>query len=70
MALTCPRCGQGTVASYVVSRLGVRVQVCDECEALWADVVSPGPSNFQDFTDYMEQRGCPALWAELAEDGS
>ena len=66
MVLSCPRCGQGNVATYRVHVTGERVSVCDECDALWPDGVTIGPTGFEDLTDFLRAQGRPGDWSELA----
>jgi hypothetical protein len=67
MSISCPRCdGQGEVATYRVRRTGEHVRVCDECDAVWLDGEEVAPGTFVDLSKYLEQRGRPGLWSELA----
>lgn len=64
---TCPRCLQGDVGTYVVEKTGLRLQICDECEAAWAPGVEPSSDEFRQLFAIFEEYGLPESWDELVE---
>ena len=65
MNTICPRCGQGSVKIAKVRARGERVQVCDECEAVWMMGDEPSALAFQDLTTVLRARGIDGNWEQL-----
>lgn len=68
--MLCPRCEQGEIAKASVRKTGVRLFVCQECEAAWFSPDEIGAVPFVDFGTYMEEQELPPLWEELVIEGT
>lgn len=63
----CPRCNQGYIREVRINALALDGFLCEECDALWLRRSDIGPSNFVDFSTFMEARGLKGLWSEVTE---
>lgn len=54
--VVCPRCdGQGEI--YIGEVMGLRLFICDECDACWRLDEETRKDNFKDLTTYLKSIG-------------
>ena len=56
MIMSCPVCeGQGNIYNALVVDLGLKIRICDECEACWKDDQPVILGNFKGLTIFLEE---------------
>lgn len=64
--MLCPRCDeQGEVQQFVIKKTGERVNLCDECDALWVEGERVTVGNFVDFSTCVARFGLAGTWDEV-----
>jgi hypothetical protein len=61
----CPRCNEGWVLCARVRRLDLKIWVCLECDAAWADGAPDAGGAFEDKGLFLERHGVRDSWSEL-----
>ena len=58
MIMSCPVCeGQGNIYNVLVVDLGMKIRICDECEACWQKDQPVTLGNFKGLTIFLEENG-------------
>ena len=64
--MECPRCdGQGILHKVIIKKIGEKVWLCDECDALWPLGAPISKRTFHDFSTYVKRYRLKGTWDEV-----
>ncbi len=68
--MICPRCdGQGSIYKAKIIDLGIKLSICDECEACWTEDQKINLENFQDLSTLLNAHGLTYENAKIEDLG-
>ena len=70
MIMSCPVCeGQGNIYEALVFDLGIKINICDECEACWTKDQIISIENFKGLTSFLKVNGLTYENAKIEDLG-